>query len=416
VAPVATLVWVLGSIFLLNLFVAGWLVTLELVERHRLDKEIKEVDALWRSMTMPVTAVWGAQGQARRRRRVASLRRLPSIPTPVRKAAVGFALASTVLGVLFAAPDPASQPTIHSADGVEITAFPPWWEEHLGSLSDAPSATDSSPPSPSSQDGSTGSSEGATVPASVAARARSSTAIHLVWGDVPAAIKYEVDRMEQGTTQRWTTIARVEESAYTDVHLDAATTYFYRITTLIDGGAAMPSDIVSATTSAVAAPDATSVNAAATLDTVTLTWTDVANETGYRIERSLDGINDWMTVGTAGQDVTTSIDTQLTPTTTFYYRIIATNVGGDSMPSNVVAATTEILPITDPTPVVTPAPSDGGAAAVDVVPVADGTLALDASVAPEASVVADASVVVEDSVALEASAVAAESAVLEPTP
>jgi hypothetical protein len=394
---VATLVWVLGAIFLLNLFVAGWLVTLELVERHRLDKEIKEVDALWRSMTTPVSALWGTKDRMGRKRRGIAVRRFPSLPAPVRKTAVGFALASTVLAVLFAAPDPASQPSINSADGVEITAFAPWWEEHPGALSAAPVAGSSAAPqAPSEQPGSK--TEGATVPASVAARARSSTAIHLVWGDVPAAIRYEVDRREKGTTQGWSTIARVEDNAYTDVQLDAATTYFYRITTLTEDGLAPHSDVVSATTPAVATPDATSVTGVVTSDTVTLMWTDVANETGYRIERSLDGTSDWMTVGTQGQDVITYTDAKLAPTTTFYYRVIATNAGGDSMPSNVVAETTGTAPVTDPPPVETPAPSADGAAAVDAVPVAEG------SAAPEASLTQDPSVVTQ------------ESAVLEPTP
>ena len=39
-APVGTLVWIVGGIFLLNVLALAWLATLELVERRRLNKEI----------------------------------------------------------------------------------------------------------------------------------------------------------------------------------------------------------------------------------------------------------------------------------------------------------------------------------------------------------------------------------------
>jgi hypothetical protein len=117
------------------------------------------------------------------------------------------------------------------------------------------------------------------------------------------------------------------------------------------------------------------VTAVATLDTIALTWTDVDDETGYRVERSLDGATAWTEIATTGQNVTTYVNATLSPGTTYYYRIVATNAGGDSAPSNIASATTEAgpadiegaLPAAD-------APAAGGALAEGDPPAAGGAL------------------------------------------
>jgi titin len=88
---------------------------------------------------------------------------------------------------------------------------------------------------------------------------------------------------------------------------------------------------------------------------IDLEWTDVANETGYRVERS-DGFGGWTTVATTGQDVTASSDTGLAPGTTYSYRVFATNAAGDSAPSDVVSATTPDAPGTGEEDPASPAP------------------------------------------------------------
>ena len=366
--------WVLGGILFLNLFVAGWLVALELVERYKLDKEIKEVDALWRSLTMPVTAVWGHGDRIGERRQGISARRFPTMPAPVRKAAVPLAVAATVLWVLVAAPNPAGQrDEVTSARGDTVTV--PSSAQRLfdgGVVNPAREA----PANDRTGEAGGGATEGRMVPVSVAAQPRSSTAIRVVWGVVPAAIEYEVERSKGVTAGAWRTVAMVEQNAYIDDDLEAATTYFYRITAVTPGGDAPPSDIVSATTP-IAVPPATNLTGVAALDTVALTWTDVAGETGYRIERSLDGSTDWKVVGTQGQDVTTFIDSKLTPGTSYHYRVIATNAGGDSEPSNVVDATTDIAPIVDPPPDDISPPGEGDVPLDGASPPADGGLAED---------------------------------------
>ncbi|MDQ4108444.1 MAG: fibronectin type III domain-containing protein [Actinomycetota bacterium] len=394
----ATLLWILGAIFLLNVLIAGWLVTLELVERRRLDREIKEVDTLWRSLTMPSpqTAGWGSPLGVGTKQRTPVLHRLPAPPRSVGKASVGLAVAASALWVVVAALGPGEPGPVVSARGLESPALQAGERDRKTDPSSATGAEGISgtaaPPQASS--GMTSSdaiptSGAAAAPAAVAAEAHSSTAIHLAWAVVPAATGYEVDRMEKDSPQGWLEIIEVPESvtSYMDGGLDAGTTYFYKVSAITESGEALASDVVSATTSGGAVATATSVTAVAALDTVTLTWIDVGDETGYRIERSPDGTNGWAMIGTAGQDVTFYTDTALSAGTTYFYRIVATNAAGDSAPSNIVRATTETERVAEP-------PADGSATPSDSAPAGDvpsgGASAEDALVATESPDVAPA--------------------------
>jgi fibronectin type 3 domain-containing protein len=376
VAPVATLLWILGAVFLLNVLIAGWLVTLELVERRRLDKEIREVDTLWRSLTMPQTesAGWGSPLGIGVKQRTPVLHRLPAPPRSVGKASVGLAVAASALWVVVAALGPGEPPVV-SARGLESptqqagdgerqtetdTSSTPGSKGISGTAASPQASSDATLPN------TTAASGAAAVPAAVAAEPHSSTAIYVEWAGVPEATGYEVERAE-GTQQGWLTVVTVEEhvTAYTDGGLDAGTTYFYRVSALTDSGAAPPpSDVVSATTPTGAVPAATTVTAVAALDTITLTWIDVGDETGYRIERSPDGATGWAGIGTAGQGVLVYTDSALAPGTTYYYRIVATNAAGDSAPSNVVFATTETEKVSEqpPAPDGSATPSNGAPA------------------------------------------------------
>jgi hypothetical protein len=394
---VHTLAWILAGIFLMNVLAVGWLVTLEFAERRRLDKEIKQVDALWRHLTTPLSATvaWGARG----RHRAATVPQGPS--RPAGKAWIGLAVAATVVWVAAVVIDPPAQRTFTSARGVEIPLVSPELAMHRTGVSSTAGVkndgTRVSPLVPSeassnSSDPSIATSNDETVPATVAAQPHSSTAIYIEWDEVPVATGYAVERKQEQTQQGWLTIAKVREhvTAYTDVGLDAATTYFYRVSAMTGDGAAPPSDIVSATTP-IAVPAATDVTVIATLDTIALTWTDVADETGYRVERSLDGTTGWVELATTGQDVTTYVNATLSPGTTYYYRIIATNAGGDSAPSNVASATTESpAPVIEGTAPEADAPAAGGTLATDT-PAEDGTVAVDTSAPSDASTAPDPS-------------------------
>jgi glucose/arabinose dehydrogenase len=72
---------------------------------------------------------------------------------------------------------------------------------------------------------------------------------------------------------------------------------------------------------------------------VTLAWSNVAGETGYRVERSVGG-GAFTQVGTTATNVVTFTNTGLTAGTTYTYRVKAYNAAGDSTPSATAQATT----------------------------------------------------------------------------
>jgi hypothetical protein len=74
---------------------------------------------------------------------------------------------------------------------------------------------------------------------------------------------------------------------------------------------------------------------------IRVTWIDNATtETGFQIDRSPNGTNGWTQVGTAGANATTFINSGLTASTTYFYRVRAFNGSGPSANSNVASATT----------------------------------------------------------------------------
>lgn len=71
---------------------------------------------------------------------------------------------------------------------------------------------------------------------------------------------------------------------------------------------------------------------------ISLTWSASSGATGYQVQRSPDGGTGWMQVGTSS--TTSFTDSGLIPSTTYFYRVLATNPPGLSGPSNVASATT----------------------------------------------------------------------------
>jgi len=91
---------------------------------------------------------------------------------------------------------------------------------------------------------------------------------------------------------------------------------------------------------APAAPSALSVVANSSTQ-LTLTWTDTAtNETGFRIERSANGTSGWTQIAAPAANATTFANTGLTASTSYFYRIRATNASGDSAYTSVANAAT----------------------------------------------------------------------------
>jgi endo-1,4-beta-xylanase len=105
-----------------------------------------------------------------------------------------------------------------------------------------------------------------------------------------------------------------------------------------------------------AAPSGLTASAASTTQ-INLAWTDNAtNETAYKVERATASAGPWTELtSTLAANSTTYSATGLTASTTYYFRVRAGNVGGDSAYTATASATTSAPP-----PPPAPPPSSGG--------------------------------------------------------
>jgi len=86
-----------------------------------------------------------------------------------------------------------------------------------------------------------------------------------------------------------------------------------------------------------AAPTGLSAGALDATD-ISLSWTGSSGATSYKVQRSADGSTGWTQVGTSA--TTTFTDSGLSASTSYFYRVLASNGTSDSAPSNVASATT----------------------------------------------------------------------------
>lgn len=96
-------------------------------------------------------------------------------------------------------------------------------------------------------------------------------------------------------------------------------------------------------TSAAPVPSAPSnlIAGAASTSQINLSWqNNASNQTGYEVDRSSDGVN-FTAIATLGPAAISYSDSGLTSSTTYSYRVLATNAAGASLPSNVAVATTQ---------------------------------------------------------------------------
>jgi hypothetical protein len=171
------------------------------------------------------------------------------------------------------------------------------------------------------------------VPTGLTATGVSTNRINLAWNGVPGVTGYQIFRWANGY---WyflgSTLAGVVTFANTG--LGAGHTFLYRIRACAAGRYSACTPQVSACTVPLPPPklSATAVSSSQ----VNLAWSNVYGETGFQIERSPDGFN-WTMVASTAAHVTTFQDSGLSPTTTYYYRVRATNGAGTSAPSSVVS-------------------------------------------------------------------------------
>ncbi|MBI5778803.1 MAG: fibronectin type III domain-containing protein [Planctomycetes bacterium] len=171
----------------------------------------------------------------------------------------------------------------------------------------------------------------------------SDTSIKIDWTDASDnEDSFKVQISTDGTTYTLKTTTAANATVFTDTGLTALTTYWYRVYAYNTAGSSGYSNVVSDTTNAPPIPDDPTnlVTTTVTSSSIGLQWTDNSNnETGFKLDRSPDGVSNWVTLTTTAGNVIAFSDTALTPATTFYYRVYAYNLGGDSGYASVTAAT-----------------------------------------------------------------------------
>lgn len=184
--------------------------------------------------------------------------------------------------------------------------------------------------------------------------------VALSWSDSDYEDHYVLEK-QSGSLNIWRVIASPQagELTFTDTNVVEGATYSYRIKAVNQLVASAYSNIRSATVPVRPPPSAPQALTATPLSAqeVQITWNDVADETGYRLERRTEDPGSWTVLTELPAGTTEYHDTTVMEKTEYWYRIVAFNSVGDSdysnedsaVPANIVSIFSEDFdPGTDP--------------------------------------------------------------------
>ncbi len=200
------------------------------------------------------------------------------------------------------------------------------------------------------------------APTMLTATVVTATQVDLSWMDNSTGESgFRVERADDAlfTVGLTAMTAAADATSTSDATVLAGTTYFYRVFATSGIGDSMASNTAEVMTSIPAAPTGLTGSALSSSQ-VSLSWMDnSAGESGFRIERAGD---DAFTVGlftqTVAAGMTSFTDSTVAASSTYYYRVFAVNILGDSAASNTIPVTTPAASAPAPAPV-----SGGGYAA-----------------------------------------------------
>ncbi|MBI2849914.1 MAG: fibronectin type III domain-containing protein, partial [Chloroflexi bacterium] len=178
-----------------------------------------------------------------------------------------------------------------------------------------------------------------TAPSGLTATAASASQVNLAWTDnsdneTSFRIERSLDNFLTAPSANLT--ASANAVSLSDTTVSQPNTYYYRVVAVNGADDSTPSNVAAVKVDVPSAPS----NLSATIMSATrvdLIWTDRSNdETGFRIERSLDGFATAPSATfNAAANARTLTDSTVSANNTYSYRVIAVNALGGSTASNV---------------------------------------------------------------------------------
>jgi fibronectin type 3 domain-containing protein len=176
------------------------------------------------------------------------------------------------------------------------------------------------------------------IPSAVSATAVDYTKIMISWTDtISSETGFEIVRsIDVNGTYVPIATAPANATSFTDSGLAASKKYYYRVRSISPNGESGFSPKVNATT--LAMPDTPAEppqlsGEAANNGSVLLNWTDISNETNYKVYRSDDN-NTFTLIATLPANSNAYSDAEVTGFATYFYYVIGSNSSGNGAQSN----------------------------------------------------------------------------------
>lgn len=173
---------------------------------------------------------------------------------------------------------------------------------------------------------------------------------NLSWSASTGATSYTVKRSTTSGSGYVTVADRLTGTSFTDVSLQAGTTYYYVVSATNGSGTSANSTPVAVTPLASTLPTLVApTNLRVTVNSTYnyLTWTGSSGATTYSVKRSTTSGSGYVTIG-SGITGTNHFDFAVTKGTTYYYVVTAVNAAGESPNSAQVTATSTSPVVTPP--------------------------------------------------------------------
>ena len=199
------------------------------------------------------------------------------------------------------------------------------------------------------------------APVNLLASGDSPNQINLSWTDKSNnETGFKIERSPNGSSN-WTQIGTVGANVTTfqNSGLACNTTYYYRVRAYNTEGDSGYSNTASATTS-ICAPNSPTLNTIINTDgdgNYTVSWNSVSNATSYTLQEATNNNFTNATTAYAGSSLSTAISNKSPGT--YYYRVLASNTGGNSGWSNIQTVVVVASPSAPTLNTITNADGDG---------------------------------------------------------